>query len=112
MSFRLLSFLFKIGHVFGLTPSSLHVPKISLFKKFYYLLIFVILMYGVSSKRIINLQTKSREMILLYIISTTAFVGQNSAFLLRSLIKRKSWINFLRNLELTARLTRVRTSTK
>ena len=111
MSFRLISFVFKIGHVFGITPWSLEVPKISLFKKFYYTLIFVLLMYGFIAREVVHLRSNSRQLILLYIINNIAFVGQNSAFLLRSWMKRKSWIRFLRNLEITANLTRVQTKT-
>ena len=113
MSFRLLSILFKAGHVFGITPWSLHVPKISLLKKFYFLVIFVILEYGFIARELTHLRSNSRQLILLYyIINNVAFIGQNSAFLSRSLMKRKSWISFLRNLKTTAKLTCVRTRTK
>ena len=111
MSFRLISLLFKIGHVFGITPWSLQVPKISLLKKFYYVLIFVLIMYGFISRGVVQLRSHSTQLILLYVINNIALAGQNSAFLLRSLTKRKSWISFLRNLETTAELTHVRTRT-
>ena len=109
MSLKLLPVLFKIGSFFGITPWSLHVPKISRLQNLHCLLLFVILMYGFIAREAVQLRNYSSHLILLYIINNIAFVGQNSAFLLRSLMKTKSWISFLQNLELTAKSTHVRT---
>ena len=70
MSFRLISLLFKFGHFLGTTPSSLHVPKTSRLKKFYYLLIFVVFTYGFIARGVIQLRSHSRKpIIFLYIIT-------------------------------------------
>ena len=109
MSVRLLSLIFKFGHLFGITPSSIHVPKISQLKKFYYLLIFVFIMYGLIAREAFHLQSNSRPIVFLYVINNIGFIGQNLSLLLRGLTKRKSWISFLRNLETTGKLTNVQT---
>ena len=111
MSFRLLSFMFKIGHICGITPSSLNVPKISKLKKFYYLLIFLLITYGLIAREAVHLRSITKQIGLLYIVNNISFVGQILTFLLRSFVERKSWISFLENLEITAKLTRVRTRT-
>lgn len=104
MSSRVLCVFFKVGHIFGITPWSLQVPKISPLKKLYYILIFLIPTQCLLTREVLNFHTQIRENIILYVFNTICFIGQDFTLLLRNFQNRKSWVSFLQNLKTTARI--------
>ena len=104
MSSRVLSVFFKVGHIFGITPGSLQVPKISPLKKLYYILIFLIPTQCLLTRVILNSHTHIRENKILYAFNGICFIGHDFTLLLRNFQNRKSWVSFLQNLKTTARI--------
>jgi magnesium-transporting ATPase (P-type) len=70
MTIKFLGFLFKIGHIFTLTPSSIEPKQTTWARKLYYVLIFAVLTAGAIS--ILIVQKFHRSSVLIKTIVTTA----------------------------------------
>ena len=111
MSFRLLSVLFKFGHIFCATPPSLQVPKITWKRKLYNVTIFSIFVYAVLARAArFNFHFVNHTRVKTIISLSTDFCHCAQTFsvmIVLNLGKQKSWSNLLKNLKYTAKLTRV-----
>jgi hypothetical protein len=111
MTIRLLSFLFKIGHIFTLIPSSIESKQITWFRKLYYLLIFAVLTAGAISNLV--LKKFHRSSVLMKTVVTTAEDFSVIAFhfqttIVLNLWTAESWKNLLKSLKVSEYLIKTK----
>jgi hypothetical protein len=111
MTIQFLSFLFKIGHIFTLTPSSIEPKQTTWVRKLYNLLIFAIL----TTEAISNLILKKfhRSSVLMKTIVTTAEDFSVIAFhfqttIVLNLWTAESWKNLLESLKVSEYLIKTK----
>jgi hypothetical protein len=111
MTIKFLSFLFKIGHIFTLTPSSIEPKQTTWARKLYNVLIFAVLTAGAIS--ILIVQKFHRSSVLIKTIVTTALDISVIAFhfqttIVLNLWSAESWKNLLEGLKVSEYLIKTK----